>query len=155
MAHYRRIAKTLHILRLAVDPGCRRQIRAWANLQEGPTSSPRPARKIFRGRAAQLYQNYHEGVHDQLGALGPVLNALVLAVGRRVPSLPYIDGIPANPHLRERLTTARTVLDVGENAVTLTAANAVYECAPEAEAWCARWSTAAPRTGQRSLMRHA
>ncbi|MFF1278235.1 winged helix domain-containing protein [Streptomyces marokkonensis] len=56
------------------------------------------------------------------------------AVGRMVSSLPYIDGIPADPHLRVRLSTARAVLDVSENAVTLPAAGAVYEVAPEAEA---------------------
>ncbi|MFF3350890.1 JmjC domain-containing protein [Streptomyces sp. NPDC002779] len=56
------------------------------------------------------------------------------AVGRMVPSLPYIDGIPANPHLRVRLTTARAVLETGEDAVTLSAAGTVYEFAPAAEA---------------------
>ncbi|MFJ3310301.1 winged helix domain-containing protein [Streptomyces sp. NPDC086549] len=56
------------------------------------------------------------------------------AVGRMVPSLPYIDGIPADLHLRVRLTTVRAVMGVGEDAVTLSAAGAVYEFAPEAEA---------------------
>ncbi|MFC9686456.1 JmjC domain-containing protein [Streptomyces sp. NPDC056948] len=56
------------------------------------------------------------------------------AVGRMVPSLPYIDGLPADPHLRVRLTTARAVLEAGEDAVTLSAAGTVYEFAPAAEA---------------------
>lgn len=56
------------------------------------------------------------------------------AVGRMVPSLPYIDGIPVDGGLRVRLTTARAVLDVGEDTVTLSAAGAVYEFAREAEA---------------------
>ncbi|MFF8676046.1 winged helix domain-containing protein [Streptomyces sp. NPDC015242] len=56
------------------------------------------------------------------------------AVGRMVPSLPYIDGIPADPYLRVRLTTARAVLDVGDDAATLSAAGTVYDFAPEAEA---------------------
>ncbi|MCO8303639.1 cupin domain-containing protein [Streptomyces sp. RKCA744] len=56
------------------------------------------------------------------------------AVGRMVPSLPYIDGIPADPHLRVRLTTARAVLETGEDAVTLSAAGSTYEFAPAAEA---------------------
>ncbi|GAA5062222.1 hypothetical protein GCM10023336_40400 [Streptomyces similanensis] len=75
IAHYGRIAKTLHILRLADEPSYRRQIKAQANLQEGRHAL---ARKIFHGRAGQLYQHYQEGMEDQLGALGLVLNALVL-----------------------------------------------------------------------------
>ncbi|MFD8525647.1 winged helix domain-containing protein [Streptomyces capillispiralis] len=54
------------------------------------------------------------------------------AVGRMVPSLPYIDGIPADPHLRVRLTTARAVLGTGEDAVTLSAAGSTFEFAAAA-----------------------
>lgn len=75
IAHYGRIAKTLHILRLADEPGYRRQMKTQANLQEGRHAL---ARKIFHGRAGQLYQNYQDGMEDQIGALGLVLNALVL-----------------------------------------------------------------------------
>jgi TnpA family transposase len=75
IAHYGRIAKTLHILRLADEPGYRRQIKTQANLQEGRHSL---ARKIFHGRSGQLYQRYQDGMEDQIGALGLVLNALVL-----------------------------------------------------------------------------
>ncbi|MFD8007771.1 JmjC domain-containing protein [Streptomyces mirabilis] len=56
------------------------------------------------------------------------------AVGRTVPSLPYIDGVPADPHLRVRLTTACAVLEGGEDVVVLSAAGTVYEFATEAEA---------------------
>ncbi|MFI9824565.1 Tn3 family transposase [Streptomyces sp. NPDC052013] len=75
IAHYGRIAKTLHILRLADEPGYRRQIKVQANLQEGRHAL---ARKIFHGKAGQLYQRYQDGMEDQIGALGLVLNALVL-----------------------------------------------------------------------------
>jgi TnpA family transposase len=75
IAHYGRIAKTLHILRLADEPGYRRQIKSQTNLQEGRHAL---ARKIFHGRAGQLYQRYQDGMEDQIGALGLVLNALVL-----------------------------------------------------------------------------
>ncbi|WP_206061813.1 Tn3 family transposase [Nonomuraea basaltis] len=75
IAHHGRIAKTLHILRMADEPGYRRQIKAQANLQEGRHAL---ARKIFHGRNGQLYQNYQEGMEDQIGALGLVLNAIVL-----------------------------------------------------------------------------
>lgn len=75
IAHYGRIAKSLHILRLADEPGYRRQIKAQANLQEGRHAL---ARKIFHGCSGQLYQRCQDGVEDQLGALGLVLNAVVL-----------------------------------------------------------------------------
>ncbi len=75
IAHYGRIAKTLHILHLADEPGYRRQIKVQANLQEGRHAL---ARKIFHRRAGQLYQRYQDGMEDQIGALGLVLNSLVL-----------------------------------------------------------------------------
>ncbi|MFD4814589.1 Tn3 family transposase, partial [Streptomyces sp. NPDC058418] len=81
-AHYGRIAKTLHILRLADEPGCSRQIKVQANLQEGRHAL---ARKIFHGRAGQLYQD------GMIGALGLVLNALVLFTTR------YMDAAVTQP----------------------------------------------------------
>jgi TnpA family transposase len=75
IAHYGRIAKSLHILRLADEPGYRRQIKAQANLQEGRHAL---TRKIFHGKTGQLYQRYQDGMEDQIGALGLVLNAVVL-----------------------------------------------------------------------------
>ncbi|MFB7739490.1 Tn3 family transposase [Streptomyces sp. NPDC056112] len=75
IAHYGRISKTLHILRIADEPDYRRQIKSQANLQESRHSL---ARKIFHGRHGQLYQRYQDGMEDQIGALGYVLNALVL-----------------------------------------------------------------------------
>jgi TnpA family transposase len=75
IARYGRIAKTLHILRLADEPGYRRQIKVQANLQEGRHAL---ARKIFHGKSGQLYQRNQDGMEDQIGALGLVLNAFVL-----------------------------------------------------------------------------
>nr|WP_078879321.1 Tn3 family transposase [Streptomyces sp. NRRL B-24720] len=46
------MSKTLHILRLADEPGYRRQIKSQANLQEGRHFPL--ARKIFHGRSRQL-----------------------------------------------------------------------------------------------------
>ena len=57
IAHCGRISKSLHILRLADEPGYRRQIKAQADLQESRYSL---ARKIFHGRSGQLYQRYQE-----------------------------------------------------------------------------------------------
>ncbi len=60
---------------MADEPGYRHQIKAQANLQEGRHAL---VRKIFHGKDGQLYQNYQEGMEDQIGALGLVLNAIVL-----------------------------------------------------------------------------
>ncbi len=75
IAHYGRIAKTLHVLRLADDSDYRHQIKAQANLTEGRHAL---ARKIFHGGRGELHQRYQDGMEDQLGALGLVLNAVVL-----------------------------------------------------------------------------
>ncbi len=75
MAHYGRIQKTLHILRLADDEAYRRLIKEQANLHEGRHSF---ARKIFHGHRGELRQRYEEGQEDQIGALGLVLNVAIL-----------------------------------------------------------------------------
>jgi TnpA family transposase len=36
------------------------------------------AGKIFHGRKGHIYEPYHAGIEDQLGALGLVLNCIVL-----------------------------------------------------------------------------
>jgi TnpA family transposase len=75
-AEYGRIAKTLHLLPfIDVDDSYRRQIGAQLNLHE---SRHQLARKIFHGQRGELRQRYREGQEDQLGALGLVLNAVVL-----------------------------------------------------------------------------
>ncbi len=75
ITHYGRIYKTLHVLRLVNDTGYRRDIKAQPNLQE---SRHALARRIFHGQRGELRQRYYEGMEDQLGALGLILNAIVL-----------------------------------------------------------------------------
>jgi TnpA family transposase len=76
-AEYGRIAKTLHLLALVdpVDEGYRRTVHRQLTVQE---SRHRLARKLFHGQRGELRQSYREGQEDQLGALGLVLNAVVL-----------------------------------------------------------------------------
>ncbi|MDX6718585.1 MAG: hypothetical protein QOJ63_839 [Solirubrobacteraceae bacterium] len=73
--HYGRIHKSLHILHLIDDDSYRRDIKWMRNLQEGRHAL---ARKVFHGSKGELYQRYCEGMEDQLGALGLVLNCIVL-----------------------------------------------------------------------------
>jgi Tn3 transposase DDE domain len=76
LAEYGRIAKTLHLLAYVdTDDSYRRQIGAQLNIQE---SRHQLARRIFHGQRGELRQRYREGQEDQLGALGLVLNAVVL-----------------------------------------------------------------------------
>ena len=74
-AHYGRIFKTLHILQVLHDESYRRMISSQQNLHE---SRHALARKIRHGHHGLLRERYREGMEDQLGALGLVLNATVL-----------------------------------------------------------------------------
>lgn len=76
IAHYGRIAKTpCTSCAWPTSRVTEGRSRAQANIQEGRHAL---ARKSFHGRSGQLYQRYQDGMEDQIGALGLVLNALVL-----------------------------------------------------------------------------
>ena len=76
IAMYGRTFKSLHILAyIDTDESYRRDIKAIRNLQEGRHAL---ARKICHGRKGELYHRYQRGLEDQLGALGLVLNCVVL-----------------------------------------------------------------------------
>jgi TnpA family transposase len=75
LAHYGRIFKTLHILSYVDVEPYRRQNKRMRNLQEGRHDL---ARHLFHGRRGELYEAYREGMEDQLGALGLVLNMATL-----------------------------------------------------------------------------
>ena len=75
VAHYGRIFKTLHVLRCIDDATYRRDIKTIRNLQEGRHAL---ARHIFHGQHSELRHAYRQGMEDQLGALGLVLNCITL-----------------------------------------------------------------------------
>jgi TnpA family transposase len=76
IASYGRIFKSLHILSyIDVDESYRRDIKGIRNLQEGRHAL---ARKICHGKKGELYHRYERGLENQLGALGLVLNCVVL-----------------------------------------------------------------------------
>ena len=70
-----RFPKSLHVLSYLDDDTYRRDIKAIRNLQEGRHAL---ASWIFHGKKGELYQRYQTGMEDQLGALGLVLNCVVL-----------------------------------------------------------------------------
>ena len=75
MAELGRISKTLYLLTYLDDDSYRRRILTQLNRTEGRRAL---ARDIFHGHRGQLRQRYREGQEDQLGALGLVVNAIVL-----------------------------------------------------------------------------
>jgi TnpA family transposase len=70
-----RAAKTLYLLNYLDDEAYRRRILTQLNRGE---SRHGVARAIFHGQRGELRQRYREGQEDQLGALGLVVNAVVL-----------------------------------------------------------------------------
>jgi TnpA family transposase len=70
-----RVAKTLYLLNYLDDEAYRRRILTQLNRGESRHSV---ARAIFHGQRGELRQRYREGQEDQLGALGLVVNAVVL-----------------------------------------------------------------------------
>jgi len=75
IAELGRIAKTLYLLAYLDDEPYRRRILTQLNRTEALHSL---ARQVFHGQRGQLRQRYRDGQEDQLGALGLVINAIVL-----------------------------------------------------------------------------
>lgn len=70
-----RIIKTLYLLAYINDESYRRRILIQLNRGEGRHQL---ARTVFHGKRGELRQHYREGQEDQLGALGLVVNAIIL-----------------------------------------------------------------------------
>jgi TnpA family transposase len=79
-AEYGRIAKAEHLLRV-VDGTYRRQMNRQLTVQE---SCHKLARDVCHGKRGTIHQAYRDGVEDQLGSLGLVLNAIVLWTTRYI-----------------------------------------------------------------------
>lgn len=75
IAMYGPIFKSLHVLTFYDDETYRKEIKAQANLPEGRHDL---GRVVFHGHKDEIYQRYHVGMEEQLGALGLVLNCIVL-----------------------------------------------------------------------------
>ena len=75
VAELGRIDKTLHCLTYIDDEAKRRRTLTQLNRGE---DRHKLARAIFHGKRGELRQRYREGQEDQLGALGLVLNIIVL-----------------------------------------------------------------------------
>lgn len=67
--------KTIHALTFMADEHKRRRILTQLNRGE---DRHKLARAVFHGKRVELRQRYHEGQEDQLGALGLVVNLIIL-----------------------------------------------------------------------------
>ena len=76
-AEYGRIDKTMHLLALVdpVDDTYRRLMNRQLTVQE---SRHKLAREVCHGKRGTIHQACRDGMEDQLGSLGLVLNAVVL-----------------------------------------------------------------------------
>ncbi|MFE0186560.1 Tn3 family transposase [Streptomyces sp. NPDC058989] len=103
-AHFGRIFKTLHLLQFLDSEAYRRMIGVQLNIGEGRHSL---GRRIFFGRLGELRHGYRDGMEDQLGALGPALNAVVwwntLYTDAAVKKL-EAGGVTISPEIRSRLS---------------------------------------------------
>jgi len=70
-----RLVKTIYLLRFIDDETYRRRILVQLNRGEGRHQL---ARTVFHGKRGELRQRYREGQEDQLGALGLIVNVIVL-----------------------------------------------------------------------------
>lgn len=96
VAEFGRIAKTLYLLAYVRDESYRRRIQTQLNRGEGIWTL---ARTIFHGKKGELRQRYREGMEDQLGALGLVVNAVVLWNTRYVgATLDWLQALGENAH---------------------------------------------------------
>ncbi len=75
VAELGRIDKTIHCLTYLDDEAKRRRTLTQLNRGE---DRHRLARAVFHGKRGELRQRYHQGQEDQLGALGLVVNMIVL-----------------------------------------------------------------------------
>jgi TnpA family transposase len=75
LAEIGRIEKTIHNLTYIDDESKRRSTLVQLNRGEGRHAL---ARAVFHGKRGELRQRYQEGQEDQLGALGTVVNMIVL-----------------------------------------------------------------------------
>ncbi len=75
VAELGRIDKTMHALTYIDDEAKRRRILNQLNKGE---DRHKLARAVFHGKQGELRQRYREGQEDQLGALGLVVNMIVL-----------------------------------------------------------------------------
>jgi TnpA family transposase len=75
LADVGRIIKTMHLLNYFDDEAYRRRILVQLNRGEARHML---ARAVFHGKRGELRQRYRQGQEDQLGALGLIVNAVVL-----------------------------------------------------------------------------
>lgn len=102
LAELGRVIKTLHVLNYCHDPVYRRAIHRILGRGESRNSL---SRDVFHGGRGQLRQHYQAGQENQLGALGLVVNIIVL--WQTVYTQAALDHLTANGHHPDPADVAR------------------------------------------------
>ncbi len=102
LAELGRVIKTLHVLDYCHDPLYRRAIHRLLGRGESRNSL---SRDVFHGRRGQLRQHYQAGQENQLGALGLMVNIIVL--WQTVYIQAALDHLGANGHRPDPADIAR------------------------------------------------
>ncbi|HVA26026.1 MAG TPA: Tn3 family transposase [Chloroflexota bacterium] len=102
LAELGRVIKTLHVLNYCHDPVYRRAVHRILGRGESRNSL---ARDTFHGGRGQLRQHYQAGQENQLGALGLMVNVIVL--WQTVYIQAALDHLAANGHQLDQADVAR------------------------------------------------
>lgn len=136
LAELGRIPKSLYLLEFIDSRAYRRHILVQLNRQE---ARHRLARRLFHGHRGQLRQGYREGQEDQLGALGLVLNILVLWTTRYLEAA--LERLDRSGHTVEAKDVEGTVAlwEAGQLACGERAGRGQMARASSAKAPATRW----------------
>jgi hypothetical protein len=113
LAELGRVIKTLHVLNYCHDPVYRRAIHRLLGRGESRNSL---ARDIFHGGRGQLRQHYQAGHENQLGALGLMVNVVVL--WQTVYIQAALDHLVANGHEPDPADIARSHLSATPRSIS-------------------------------------
>ena len=115
LQHIGRAPKTIHLLDYCNDEHFRRRILAQLNRGEGRHAL---SREVCHGRRGELRQPYREGQEEQLGALGLIVNTIILY--NTIYTQRALDHIAATTGSQPRDEDIERLSPLGSDHTTLT-----------------------------------
>jgi TnpA family transposase len=125
LQHIGRAPKTIHLLDYCNDEHFRRRILVQLNRGEGRHGL---ARDVCHGRRGELRQPYHQGQEEQLGALGLIVNTIVLY--NTIYTQRALDHIAGETDSEPRDEDIERLSPLGSDHITLTGRYRVLLPAP-------------------------
>jgi hypothetical protein len=113
--HIGRAPKTIHLLDYCNDEQFRRRILVQLNRGEGRHAL---SRHVCHGRRGELRQAYRQGQEEQLGALGLIVNTIVLY--NTIYTQRALDHIAATTGAEPRVEDIERLSPLGTDHTTLT-----------------------------------